>query len=1010
MVTTNIAIVEVDPNQDQKVVTINEALNDIDDAFGDALTVLVDNTNAASITVAQLRGNQFFVLTDGAPVPTAVITITVDSGVSRGTVTFVNTTSFDATVEITSQPVTAPIVAAGTTKILTVDTTNVREPQAGASLTVQKDDANVTTDTATINFEGSGVSVVDEGAGKATVTVSGGTGGSASVISQEARGALVRSGSNQSAATSTLTPVAFDLEEFDTDAIHDNATNNTRLTVPSGVTKVRLKGNMAMAGSAGGNERTIRITKNGSTFNGSPQETNPPSTANGNIGVTTTVLDVVAGDFFELEAFQDSGGALNILFGNFTWFSMEIVETIDTANLQSVAVGTRPRFRGALVELTTTEAVATSENLAWDQAIYDTDNFFSGGSPTRLTVPAGVTKVRVKGAVTWDSSAFDHVARIDKNGVTGTESFSPRGDNGDIRAGQSIQTPVIPVVAGDFFELFVSTSTASNVIVAHTYFSIEVVEETGATDFPTGFIAVQPVQKGALVRIDADKAAQTTIGPTDWDSATYDTAFDPGDGGLPQRFWLGLDLVVTFTNATDTVNATAHGMVTGEGPVEITNSGGAVPTGLAVATKYWWISTGTNTGQFATSRVNAIAGTPVTFSDDGTGTTTMERADRLIIPASINKVRIGMQAFTTATVGRILMELEKEGSVNFPGNPAQLVETADTNERINMVSATLEVVEGDVFKVLNFVSAAVNLEGNDGRTWASIEVVEEARALSFPGVTVERPQIGCRITLSVNQAGQADSVNNPVPFDQEEYDTGYRGTQFHDTVTNNTRIIVPAGVRKIRLSGGTGITITNLPTQVDVRILKNGSLLAPDVVSRHSAAAAGGQFGTVETGTLEVVAGDFFELAELHIGGTSTKTIAAAQSWFAMEVVETEEAAFPPEQMETKLIADGTALVINSIEHKKVASRRFSLNDEFSGSAAHAVTAPTVTAQVFDVKRNGTIIGTITFAVASQTATFATTGAGQEDFAVGDQLTIETQGTVNIVIRDVVINLFAFRT
>lgn len=39
--------------------------------------------------------------------------------------------------------------------------------------------------------------------------------------------------------------------------------------------------------------------------------------------------------------------------------------------------------------------------IPWDATVYDTDAFWSAGSPTRLTVPAGVSKVRLKGNLNW---------------------------------------------------------------------------------------------------------------------------------------------------------------------------------------------------------------------------------------------------------------------------------------------------------------------------------------------------------------------------------------------------------------------------------------------------------------------------------------------------------------------------------------------------------------------------------------------------------------------------------
>lgn len=91
----------------------------------------------------------------------------------------------------------------------------------------------------------------------------------------------------------------------------------------------------------------------------------------------------------------------------------------------------------------------------------------------------------------------------------------------------------------------------------------------------------------------------------------------------------------TTTNATETVNITAHGLLTGDGPVRLTNSGGALPAGYAAATDYWIIKTGSGTLQLAASRALAFAGTAVAISGDGTGTHTLTGTASATRPATV---------------------------------------------------------------------------------------------------------------------------------------------------------------------------------------------------------------------------------------------------------------------------------------------------------------------------------------------------------------------------------------
>lgn len=88
---------------------------------------------------------------------------------------------------------------------------------------------------------------------------------------------------------------------------------------------------------------------------------------------------------------------------------------------------------------------------------------------------------------------------------------------------------------------------------------------------------------------------------------------------------IGATKAISAPNTTtDAMTATAHGKMTGFGPVRLANSGGALPTGLAAATDYWLIVVDANTVKFASSYANALAGTPVDITAAGSGTHTMQ--------------------------------------------------------------------------------------------------------------------------------------------------------------------------------------------------------------------------------------------------------------------------------------------------------------------------------------------------------------------------------------------------
>ena len=90
-----------------------------------------------------------------------------------------------------------------------------------------------------------------------------------------------------------------------------------------------------------------------------------------------------------------------------------------------------------------------------------------------------------------------------------------------------------------------------------------------------------------------------------------------------------------FTCSGNVATSTAHGMTNGDGPYRVTNSGGALPSGLAVDTNYWINVLTANTFSFATSKANALAGTVITLSTAGTGTQTLRRATNDVIMAQL---------------------------------------------------------------------------------------------------------------------------------------------------------------------------------------------------------------------------------------------------------------------------------------------------------------------------------------------------------------------------------------
>ena len=109
----------------------------------------------------------------------------------------------------------------------------------------------------------------------------------------------------------------------------------------------------------------------------------------------------------------------------------------------------------------------------------------------------------------------------------------------------------------------------------------------------------------------------------------------------------------TFTanSTTDVLTANGHGFTTGRGPVQVSNSGGALPAGLSANTDYWPIRVDANTFRLATTRLRAIGGTAIDITTNGTGTNSI--AVRCTNSALHAKLRYGVKPRTLTAASDI---------------------------------------------------------------------------------------------------------------------------------------------------------------------------------------------------------------------------------------------------------------------------------------------------------------------------------------------------------------------
>jgi hypothetical protein len=114
----------------------------------------------------------------------------------------------------------------------------------------------------------------------------------------------------QSVTSGTAALVTWDAEFFDTNSFHDNVTNNSRMTIPSGYGGKYLVTAIVNPVAAGG-YREFALYKNGTiylTFYAVVQ------TSYASI-LLSTIVSCVATDYLELKFYQNSGSNLNLNSG-----------------------------------------------------------------------------------------------------------------------------------------------------------------------------------------------------------------------------------------------------------------------------------------------------------------------------------------------------------------------------------------------------------------------------------------------------------------------------------------------------------------------------------------------------------------------------------------------------------------------------------------------------------------------------------------------------------------------
>jgi hypothetical protein len=114
---------------------------------------------------------------------------------------------------------------------------------------------------------------------------------------------------DQNVANSTNVIIGFNNENFDSNGFHDNSTNNSRLTIPTGYAgKYFVWSNIVYSGSTSSN-RVLQVLKNGNIVS---EFYSGAGTSNGFTIYGFLFMDLAVGDYVQVQTNQGSGGTLTV--------------------------------------------------------------------------------------------------------------------------------------------------------------------------------------------------------------------------------------------------------------------------------------------------------------------------------------------------------------------------------------------------------------------------------------------------------------------------------------------------------------------------------------------------------------------------------------------------------------------------------------------------------------------------------------------------------------------------
>lgn len=245
----------------------------------------------------------------------------------------------------------------------------------------------------------------------------------------------------QSVGAGVTSVVAFPTEDFDTDTMHDVASNTTRLTIKTpGL--YQLDGFAESSVAPTGNAPVVNIYKNGALLGPDPYFLGVGQSSRTRV---SGVVRLAAGDYIELAYVNNSTGSLTIgrAYLSAIWLG-GAGQTVDERGV--------PAFGGYLSANQLIPGGAVATKLLFNGETYDTDGCFDPSLGRFTAKTAGLYNLKV--FLPFEDNGGAWIARLYKNGARYKDILSI-GDQAGTNNPYIESSWQVLVAAGDYFEVFV---------------------------------------------------------------------------------------------------------------------------------------------------------------------------------------------------------------------------------------------------------------------------------------------------------------------------------------------------------------------------------------------------------------------------------------------------------------------------------------------------------------------------------------------------------------------------